>query len=289
MQIVLNHGARRYFISDNYFYLLGFTFSLIFFLRKKQKQKRNMEGGTPTSGLNCRGGDNSVALQKLTDKCFSGDSYVEVNNSRVRQIVRIMLNIPADKPIIISVAVFLLAILKNRHVVLTLQNGAIQFIISNIPGIATKAFVGGLLGNFLVMGLSAEIVLNSVPLLLVVLAFSHSNIGCNSFVDTLPEDIRGLQYIETINKNDAPVIVAPHISKPLYHKFDETEVSLRTSLNCYIRGNCLGPEPVKRKGISEAKRFVPLSERTKTIKDLKYPADETDIIDINSVKYRQKE
>ena len=64
MELSLNYGMRRYFINDNYLYVILFIVSFIFFL--KQKQKKKMERKTPDSYLNYRGGDgdNSVVLQK---------------------------------------------------------------------------------------------------------------------------------------------------------------------------------------------------------------------------------
>lgn len=85
MEISLNYGARRYFISDNYFFFLLFMSSLIVFLR--QEWKRNMERETPISGLNCRDGSNSVILQKLYGQRLSDDLYVKVNDSKVKQII----------------------------------------------------------------------------------------------------------------------------------------------------------------------------------------------------------
>jgi len=92
----------------------------------------------------------------------------------------------------------------------------------------------------------------------------------------------GLQYIETIINNDAPIIVAPHTSKLLYHEFDETNLLSFSSWSCYIRGNCLGPESIQRKSLLKSKRFVPLSERTKTLKDLKSP------INVDNVRYKEE-
>ena len=100
-----------------------------------------------------------------------------------------------------------------------------------------------------------------------------------------------LQYLDAPTNEDAKIIVAPHISKPLYHAFDDTQVSSISSLSCYIKGNCLGPEPVQRKiakSNSKPKRYIPLSQRTKTLKDLKCHVDEIDEIAVNNVKYKQE-
>ena len=285
MEISFNYGMRRYIISDNYFYIPLLIFFLIVFL--KQKQKRNRQIKTQISPSNVRGGDNSVALQKLYDQCLSGDSYVQVNNSKVKQIIRRMLGIQANKPIIISASVYLLAILKMKHAPLILQNGGTKLIISNFRGFVSKGVGTILFAKLLAVG-SGPILIGSIPLILNMLIYSSLHVDCNSFVDTLPNIQGNFQYIETVTNDDAPIVVTPLISKTLYQEFDETKVSSFTSLSCYVRDNCLGPESIQRKSNLKTKKFIPLSKRTKTLNDLKCHIDEIDAIDINNVKYKQE-
>lgn len=286
MQLSFNYGLRRYFISDNYFYLLLFIFFLIVFL--KQKQRRNVERKTPISDLNYRGGSNSEILQKLYDQCLSENLYVEVNDNRVKQIIRKMLNIQANKPVIISASVYLLAILKNRNIPLVLQHKGTELIIENFRGFMSKGLGTILFAKLLAIG-SGPILVGSIPLILTAIIYSSLHVDCNSFVDTLPKISGDLQYIETPINDDAPIIVAPHTSKILYHEFDETKASSLTSLSCYVRGNCLGPESIQRRSPSKSTRFVPLSQRTKTLSDLKESSvNEIDEIDVNNVNYKQE-
>lgn len=285
MEISFNYGMRRYFISDNYFYFPLFIFFFILF--RKQKQKKNRERKTPISPLNIRGGDNSVILQKLYDECLNDGLYVQVNDSKVKQIIRRMLGVRPNKPIIISTYVYLLAILKNKHAPLILQSGGMGLIVSTFRGFMSKGVGTILFAKLLAIG-SGPILIASTPLILTVLVYSHLHVDCNSFVNNLPRIDYSSQYMETIINNDAPIILATHISKPLYQKFDETEVSSFTSLKCYVRDNCLGPEPIQRKSNLKTKRFVPLNERTKTLKDLKSDVSEMDAIDVSNVKYKQE-
>jgi hypothetical protein len=286
MEIALNYGVRRYFISNNYFYFLVFISAFIFF--SKRKQKRNMERKTPISDLNYRGGSDPVILQKLYDQCLSDDLYVQVNDSRVKQIIRRMLNSPANEPIIISASVYLVAILKNKHASLILQRGGTRLIVENFRVFMTRSVGSVVFAQLLALG-SGPIFATSIPLMLIALLYSHLNIDCNSFVDTLPKTTGGLQHIETIVNNDAPIIVAPYSDKPIYYEFDETKASSFPSFSCYMKGNCLGPERIQRKGVSKTRRFIPLSERTKTLKDLNSHVEETNLIDVNSLEYKQKD
>lgn len=279
MEISFNYGVRRYLISNNYIYFPLFIFFFIFFL--KQKQKRNK------TSLNLRGGDNKLILQKFYDQCLSDDLYLQVTNSRVKQIIRRMLNIPANETIIISASVYLLAILKTKHAPLILQRGGTQLIVSNFRGFLSKGVGTILFAKLLAVG-SGAIIIASLPLILTALVYSHLHVDCNSFVDTLPTIQGSLQYIETPINDDALIIVAPPKSKPLYVEVDETKVSLSTSLKCYIRNNCLGPESIQKNNKLKTKRWVPLSQRTKTLKDVQSDIDKTDAIDVNSVKYKQE-
>lgn len=283
MELSVNYGVRRYFINDNWFYFLLFIFSLIFFL--KQKKKRNIERETMLSNL--RGGENSLILQKLYDQCLSDDFYVQVTDSKIKKIIRRMLNISGNKPIIISAPVYLLAILKKKSAPLILTSGGTKLIVSNFRGFMSKGIGTVLFAKLLAVG-SGAIILSSMPLVLTVLLYANLHIDCGSFVDKLPTIEGDFQYIETIIDDNAPIIVAPHTGKTLYHEFDETKVSSFRSLSCYLRDNCLGPEQVQRKSNLKPKRFVPLKERTKTLKDLKSHIDEMDAIDVNAVKLKQE-
>ena len=137
---------------------------------------------------------------------------------------------------------------------------------------------------------SGPIIIRSIPLILMVLIYLHLHLDCNSFVTSLPKIDQNSQYIETIVK----IIVAPQTDKLLYHKFDETKISSFDNFRCYVKENFLGPESIKRKiNIKQkrtnlkSKRFIPLSQRTKTLRDLKTPINEVDEIDINNVNYKQ--
>jgi hypothetical protein len=201
-----------------------------------------------------------------------------------------MLDIEPGKTIIISAPVYLLAILKKNYVPLILQSGGTQLIISNLRGFVSKGVGTVLFAKLLTLG-SGAILLSSFPLILTALLYSNLHVDCNSFVSTLPNTNGNLQYIEAPMNEGAPIVVAPHTSKTLYHAFDETEVSSVSSLSCYIKDNCVGPEPIQgksRKVNSKPKRFIPLSKRTKTLKDLQCHVDEIDEIDVNNVKYKQE-
>jgi hypothetical protein len=288
MELSLNYGMRRYFISDNWFYIALFLVCICRFAQ--QKRKRDSERDPSLSPLNTRGGDNSVILQKLYDQCLSDDFYVEVNDSKVKQIIRKMLGIKPGKTVIISASVYLLAILKNNSTALVLESGGTRLIISNLRGFVSKGIGTVLFARLLALA-STPIVVASLPLILTALLYSGLHVDCNSFVSTLPNTDGNLQYIEAPINEDAKIIVSPHTPKTLYHAFDETEVSSISSLSCYIKDNCLGPEQIQgksRKVNLKPKRFIPLSERTKTLKDLKCHVDEIDEIAVNNVKYKQE-
>lgn len=199
--------------------------------------------------------------------------------------VRRMLNIGANKPVIIFTAACLWAILKNKHVPLILQSRGTQLIVSNFHSFMSKGVGTILFAKLLAIGFGPTLAA-SISLVLTASVYSHLHVDCNSFVDTLPKIVVGLQYIETTINNDAPIIVTPHISKLLYYEFDETKISSFTSLSRYVGGNCPGPEWIQRKSLLKTKIFVPLSERTKTLKDLKSHVDEIDVIDVDIVKYK---
>lgn len=286
MEISLNYGMRRYFISDNYFYILIFIISYIIFLKQKRNRKRKI----PISPTKLRGGDNSVILQNLYDQCLSDGLYVQVNDPKVKQIIRKMLNVNGKKPLIISASVYLVAILKNRHVGLVLQKGGNKLILSNLRAFLEKAMGSVLFAKLLTLGAAGGLIgIAIIPVVLQVLIYSSLHLDCNSFVDTLPKIQGSLQYIETVINEDAPVIVAPHTNQMLYYEYEETQSSPFTSLSCYARGNCLGPPLIKRTKNFKTTRYIPLSQRTKTLKDLTGHIDEIDAIDVDHVKYKDKE
>ena len=294
MEISLSYGVRRYFISDNWFYFLLFLVSVCVFLKQKQKEK-NKKKIKPSIHTRGGGNDNSVVLQKLYDQCLSDDFYVEVTDSKVKQIIRRMLDIEPGKTIIISAPVYLLAILKQKYAPLVLQKGGTRLIISNFRGFVSKGFGTVLFAKLVALG-SGSIIAASIPLILAALLYSELHIDCNSFVSPLPNIDGNFQYIERVVNEDSRIIVSPYISpqtpKTLYHAFDETEVSSISSLSCYIKNNCLGPEPIQlksKKVNSKPKRFIPLSQRTKTLKDLECHVDEMDEIDVHNVNYRSNQ
>ena len=59
----------------------------------------------------------------------------------------------------------------------------------------------------------------------------------------------------------------------MYYPVDKTKdlVSVPTSLKCYIKKNCLGSEFTQKKPILKGKKLIPLSQRTKTLRDIKSP------------------
>ena len=257
---------------------------------------RDLDRKIPNSPSNLRGGHNSYNLQQLYDHCLSDDSYVQVTDGKVKQIIRRMLNVADNQPLIISIPVYLLAVLKTKNAPLIIQKGGTQLVIENVRAFISKGLGTILLGG-LVVSPSMQVV---VPLLLAFGISFFAYVNCDSFVDTLPKLQDNAQYIETLVKDDAPIIVAPHTSKPLYYEFEETPY---TSLKCYIQDNCLGPNTIPEKlpkhrkffrnsktksTQSTKKKWVPLSQRTKTLKDLKSPIDDVDAIDLKNVKYKQK-
>lgn len=166
--------------------------------------------------LNVRGGENSLLLQQFYDKCLSGDLYLQVEDKKVRQIIRIMLDIAdTNKPIVISAPIFLLATLKKQSASLAIRVGGSEWIVSNFPRFLRKT------GMTVVAWATVPMIITALPLILTVFIYSGLHIDCNSFVDSLGN----LQSIETPIKNDAPVIIDPGTNKPLYYNFDETEVS----------------------------------------------------------------
>lgn len=290
MEISLNYGIRRYFISDNWFYFLLFLFSLYHFLREKRKKKKNMERQRRMSPGDSRGGDNSVVLQKLYDHCLSDNLYVEVNDNKIKQLIRKMLDIEPGKTIVISAPLYLLAILKKNSAPLVLERGGTRLIISNLHGFVSKGAGTILFAKLVALG-SGPVFIAALPLILTAILYSGLHIDCNAFVSTLPSTDSSLQYLEAPINEDAKIIVSPYTPKTLYHAVDETEVSSISSLKCYVNDNCLGPEPIRgnsRKINLQRKKFIPLNERTKTLKDLKYPIEEIDAIDVNNVKYKQE-
>lgn len=116
-----------------------------------------MERKPRISRLNSRGDDNSVILHKLYDQCLSDNSYVAVNDSKVKQIIRKMLDIEPSKTIIISAPVYLLAILKKNYAPLVLQSGGTQLIISNLRGFVSKGVGTVLFAKLLALGSGAII------------------------------------------------------------------------------------------------------------------------------------
>jgi hypothetical protein len=235
MELSFNYGTRSYTLSDNYIYALVFIVSLIIF--KKQKQRRNRKRKILISPLNTKGGDNFVILQGLYDQCLSEDSYVQVTNSKVKQIIRKMLNIPANKPVIVSAAVYFMALLKTRYVPLVLQNKGTKLIVSNFGGFLSKSVGSALFAKLLIFG-STTLLVSAIPLILTVLVYSHLHIDCGAFVNTLP------------------IIVAPYTDKPLSHEFDKTKVSSYTNLNSYVRDNCLGRESIQRKSNLKSTLYI---------------------------------
>lgn len=262
------------------------------------------------SPSNVRGGDNSIVLQKLYDQCLKNQGYVQVNDDRVKKIIRKMLGITiqANKPIIVSTSVYFLAILKTRHAPLILQKGGTKLIIQNFPGFMSRGVgslaLGAVMGS---IGIPLTVLVPSlIPLVLIGVIYANLHINCKSFVDPLPTIEGNLQYIGRVaNDNDPPIIVAPTKNKPeiVYQKFDESEISSFTSLRCYVEQNCLGSEPIQRKSSfyrkspfkanigtqTKNKKYVPLSQRTKTLKDLPpyTHIDAVDAIDVENIKFKE--
>ena len=243
------------------------------------------------------GADNSIALQRLYDQCLSHDLYVEVIDKRVATIIRKMLKVAANQPVLVSAPVYLLAILKSQHVPLVLQTGGNQLIISNFKKFMGKSFLSLLSGALVGVspGLTA---VGAASLLINAVLYAWLKVNCHVFVQPLPPINIQFQYIETMSNQEAPVIVTPAITnpKPLYHKFEDEQISYN-SLTCsakdymkqFVKKNDLGPdsiEPKTRQRHFKKSKFVPLSQRTKTLRDLHSPINEVDEIDVNSVNYK---
>ena len=295
-ELSLNFGARKYFISYNWIYSLLIIFSFI--LALKQKQKRNRVKNTPIS--NVRGGDNAVILQKLYDQCLNENLYAQVTDKKVIKIIRKMLKIKTNEPVLVSVPVFLLAILKSRNTALVLERGGNKLILNQARTALKKTLGSIVLGH--VAGLATPMLIaTATPVILIFLLSIALRVNCNSFVEILPMINDELQYIDAKSHEDAPVIVTPAKSKMLYHKFEkEQQSSLTDQITCsvtdytkeynkinkYIKPYCLGPdaiEPASRRRQFKDTRFIPLHKRTKTLRDLQSPINEVDDIDIKNV------
>ena len=291
MLFSFNNGVRKYVLNDNWIFSLLFIFSLIFFLKQKKNRKRKKNPVPALNpALNTRGGDNSIVLKRFQDQCLSGDSYLQVKDKKIQQIVKKMLKITTNKPIVICSFTYMLAILKSQSKDVTLVFGPTTVIIQNLPKFVLKS-VGSILAGYLSATFSWTLVLGASPLLLLAFYYGSVHINCHAFVDTLPKlpkDEGNFQYIETTIVEDSPIIIAPslHTPKLLYQAVDETDSSLYNNVNCFIQNNCLGPEPIKRRPRIKDKRLIPLSERTKTLADVKTPIDEVHEITLENIKLK---
>ena len=128
-------------------------------------------------------------MQKLYDQCLSDDLYLPMNDSKVKEIIRRMLNVADNKPIIISAPVYLLAILQKKHALLILTSGGTQLIISNFRGFISKS-LGTVLFTKLLAVVSTLIIVSSLPLILTTLIYAHSHIDCTiePYLDILYKD-----------------------------------------------------------------------------------------------------
>ena len=211
-----------------------------------------------------------------------------------------MLRITTNEPVLVSVPVFLLAILKSRNTALVLERGGNKLILHQARTFLQKSVGSIILGQ--VVGLATPIVIaTATPVLLIFLLSLALRVNCNSFLEILPMINSDLQYVETKVNEEAPVIVAPAKSKMLYHKFEkEQQNSLTDQITCsvtdytkmynkinnYIKPYCLGPdviEPENRRQHFKTTKFIPLHKRTKTLRDLQLTINEVDEIDINNV------
>lgn len=111
-----------------------FYIFLNFFLETKEKTKKKKS----KFSLKLQGGEDSQILQNIYDKYFNNDLYVQVNDNRMKQIIRKMFTAAADKPLIIYVEVYLLVLLKNKYAPLILQNEGTKLIVSNFRGFIDK-------------------------------------------------------------------------------------------------------------------------------------------------------
>ena len=299
-EISLNYGNRKYFISYNWIYSLLIIFSLIISLRQKYKRSIRKNKNTSISPVNVRGGDNAVILQRLYDQCLSEGLYVKVTDKKIMAIIRKMLGVTTNEPVLVSVPVFLLAILKSRNTALVLERGGSKLILHQAHTFLQKSLGSIVFGHM--VGLATPMVIaTATPTLLVFLLYLALKVNCNSFVETLPMINDELQYVDTKINEAAPIIVTPNKSKMLYHKFEtEQQSSLTNQITCsvtdytkmynkinnYIKPYCLGPdaiEPPSRRRHFKTTRFVPLHKRTKTLRDLQSTINEIDEIDINNV------
>lgn len=288
MEISLNYGCTRYFINENWLCVLSVVITVAVCLRRRQKRKMKKK----LEDLAMRGGDNSKVLQKLYDKCLSEDTYVQVKDNKVKEIIRKMLNSPANQPLLISAPVYFLALLKNNAMrSLVLQKGGNKLIVENTPRVLGKVLSSVLFTSSVMSMASATllIALTATPFLAIAMFYAHLNINCHFFVDSLPKIEGNLQYVEQIADKNAPIIISSYKNKLLYQEFDETKLSSSQNLQCFMRKNCLGTESIQIKENSKNKVYIPLKERTKTLSDLKSPIDEMHEIDIKKVKYKQEE
>ena len=180
----------------------------------------------------------------------------------------------------------MLALLKKNSVPLVLQHKGLKLIIHNFRAFISKAAGASLAAKLIVVG-AGPMVVASFPVVLTLLVYAHLHINCHALVSTLPNIDGKFQYIEAPSNDEAKIIVAPHTPKLLFQEFDETEVSSIDSWRCYFNDNC--PGPLQRKSTKlklKPKKYIPLSQRTKTFKDLRGPVNEIDEIDVNNVNYK---
>lgn len=297
--IKTNGEIVTYFISNVWVYFFFYSSTIAILLLVKRRRNRKLK---QTSNL-VRGGAERNA-KKLSECISKPDGAYEIVDPNLKQAIRKILDIKnTNTVLIIDKIVLLAASVFATKIGTKLAFQGIEIIIENLLGTIIAGGVGLAAGGitfFLPLFLPLKMLkMGSTALLgLALLVGGGVGVGiaeyrlpaCTEYVKYLPELNRGVQYIDLPSNDNiqGKIYLKQNEEKPIY--ITKTEIK-----KCEIE--TLGGEKVGRKTNHQIQRrcqteqnFVPLKERTKTLKDLKLADDTSTLQQIESaISHKDKE
>lgn len=271
-------GKTRYtwFIDNNYLAIFGFLISLgggyIYKARKARRLKKDARKMP-------RGGSH------LSD-CIDPSSGYEVLNEDLKKVIYHILGLNKNIPVVLPITAPILFIAKaalSNQIGTQIGLLGVKAFMTNAKDAGFKLTLGSVAGlAMIVVANPAALIGGSLIMAAIGLNLYFGDINCDNdfnklnvlqaritsgkspYVELPPGTTKIIVMPQNSHDKEKPITLYVEESKPLERCSDEVEPSGSVKRNCYTENT--------------EKRYVPLDQRTKTLKDLKRD-DSTEVRD----------
>ena len=288
--IIIKYRNVTYFVNDAWLFVFSFLIgNLVILILKSCWDTRKKKSSVPDDKrlkgklFSCRGGGGDLDVRKLIEKCLKEEGIYEVKPAYLKNILKHMLGVKSKKSLITNVSVLVTGLIASQMpsmAVRTFQFNQLQVMITN--KIMAKVWVG--LGLAASAGTTGILVFLQAPAIVLapitagmIGVFIGANailnrIDCDEFFYKLPKLNPTTSFVERIAENKGKVFIQTSPEQNLFLP-DPRSTNQVTIAMLDSKYKLMCPAEVT---VTSRDKYVPLSERTKTLQDIIH-GDDTEV------------